>query len=305
MELRHLEVFVVVAEELHFARAAERLHLAQSSVSTSIARVEQALGGPVFDRSNRRVALTAAGSAFLTEARHVLDAFERAVQIGRATAAGTAGELGLGYSFSASFVLDALIGAASRHAPELVINPVELYGPLALDALVDGEIDAALIWFCPSTPGITSEVVATRPFVAVVRDDHRLAGVTGIELGQLADDEFVLSPRTQNPGFYDAILDRCRHAGFDPRIRQHVGGFRSVRALIEASGGVGLTVDSTTHDVDLGTTTAIEITDAEPAPLHLARRTDHDQRLTTLRSLLPERPATPESSAAPSATVRD
>ncbi len=292
MEIRQLEVFLVVAEELHFARASERLHLAQSSVSSTVASIERELGGAMFDRSNRRVALTPAGRVLVERATHLVRARDDAIREVKALIDGATGELRVGYSFAAVFALEDLTRRVQEAEPSLRLNPVELYGPLALQALLDGEIDLALIWLAQPHAEVSITAVAERPFVAVLRSDHPLAHHDEIALSDLAEEEFVLSPRTQNPGFYDAIGERCAAAGFSPTIRQHVGGFRSVRTIIGSAGGVGMTVDTATTDVDLGDTVAVRLRDAAPAVLSVATRVDAPPSVRAAAALLPPLAAT-------------
>ncbi|MEO1056427.1 MAG: LysR family transcriptional regulator [Actinomycetota bacterium] len=287
MEIRQLEVFLVVAEELHFARASERLHLAQSSVSSAVSSIERELGGAVFDRSNRRVALTPAGRLLVERATEIVRARDDAVRDVTALIAGVTGELRVGYSFAAVFALEDLTRRVHEAQSSLRLNPIELYGPLAHTALLDGEIDLGLIWFAEPHADLSATAIAERPFVAILRRDHPLADNSEIALADLAEEDFVLSPRTQNPGFYDAIGERCATAGFTPTIRQHVGGFRSVRTIVGTSGGVGITVDTATIDVDLGDTVAVRLNDAAPAILSVATRVDAPPSVRETASLLP------------------
>ncbi len=286
MEIRQLEIFLVVAEELHFARASERLHLAQSSVSGAIAAIERELGGPVFDRSSRRVALTPAGRLLVEHATEVVRAMTDAVRNVTALIEGASGDLRVGYSFAAVFALELLTERMAAERPTTRLSPIELYGPLAHQALLDGEIDAALIWFAEPHRDLEALEVARRPFVAILRDDHPLAGADPLHLSDLAEEEFVLSPRTQNPRFYDAIGERCLAAGFEPRVRQHVGGFRSVRTIIGASGGVGMTVDAATADVELGDTLARPLAEVAPAQLSVVTRRDAPRSVREATALL-------------------
>ncbi|MEL6891748.1 MAG: LysR family substrate-binding domain-containing protein, partial [Actinomycetota bacterium] len=167
------------------------------------------------------------------------------------------------------------------------LDPIELYGPLAHQALLDGEIDLGLIWFPAAHPDLAATAVAERAFVSVLHRDHPLADQNEVALADLAEEEFVLSPRTQNPGFYDAINERCTTAGFTPSIRQHVGGFRSVRTIIGTAGGVGMTTETSTTDVDLGNTVAVRLNDVAPAILSAVIRTDAPPTVREVASMLP------------------
>src|SRR5689334_18381712 len=145
LEPRLLRYFLAVAEELHFGRAAARLHISQPSLSAQIQKLERNLGTPLFVRTSRHVEITAAGRAFVDEARAVLAAIEQAVERARLAGAGLAGTVRLGYAPPASFeTLPALLATVAHDSPSLTVLPSEHFSADAPARLVAGEIDVGL-----------------------------------------------------------------------------------------------------------------------------------------------------------------
>ncbi|MFG2606062.1 LysR family transcriptional regulator [Streptomyces sp. NPDC048514] len=218
MELRQLSYFVAVAEELHFGRAADRLHIVQSAVSQQIQRLERELGAELFDRSPRRVRLTGAGERLLPEARAVLAAAERA----RAAVAAPAG-LRLGTSTGLGSHLDRVLAAFAERAPGV---PVELFSlPVAerLDRVAAGRLDAAFVRSAEPPPGVRVLPLWPDPLMAAVPAGHPLAARDEIDLAELAGLPLALTPRRTNPALVDLVVGACRTAGFEP-LPGPVGG---------------------------------------------------------------------------------
>ncbi|MEV6841407.1 LysR family transcriptional regulator [Streptomyces sp. NPDC051133] len=229
MELRQLSYFVAVAEELHFGRAAERLHIVQSAVSQQIQRLERELGAELFDRSPRRVRLTAAGERLLPEARAVLGAAEKA----RAAVAPPAG-LRLGTSTGLGEHLDRVLAAFAARAPKV---PVELYSlPVGerLARVATGELDAAFVRSAEPPPGVRVLPLWPDPLVAALPATHPLAGRDEIELTDLAALPLALTARRNNPALVDLVLGACRAAGFDPVPGPAGGSLQDTLATIGA-----------------------------------------------------------------------
>ncbi|MEV5872993.1 LysR family transcriptional regulator [Streptomyces sp. NPDC052101] len=211
MELRQLSYFVAVAEELHFGRAAERLHIVQSAVSQQIQRLERELGAELFDRSPRRVRLTGAGERLLPEARAVLAAAERA----RAVVAAPAG-LRLGTSTGLGEHLDRVLARFAARAPEV---PVELFSLPAgerLARIAAGRLDAAFVRSAEPPAGVTVLPLWSDPLVAALPATHPLAGRDEIDLADLAALPLALAPRRVNPALVDLVVGACHAAGFEP-----------------------------------------------------------------------------------------
>jgi len=257
VELRHLRYFVAVAEELHFRRAADRLHITQPTLSRQIRALEEEIGAELFDRSRRSVALTAAGRTLLPEARAMLAGVSRALEVARRVGQGSAGNLRIGFVGSASYgPLPNLLSSLQTAAPDLEITLREMTGPDQVEALRRSDIDAGLLR--PpiyDARGIETTEVHREPLVAALPASHPLARDRAeagdqveeeegtqdrFDLGQLADEPFVLFPRWVGPGVYDRIITACREAGFSPRVEQEAVQLQTITGLV--SGSIGVSV---------------------------------------------------------------
>ncbi|MGI5459147.1 LysR substrate-binding domain-containing protein [Streptomyces sp. CA-249302] len=227
MELRQLGYFVAVAEELHFGRAAERLHIVQSAVSMQIQRLERELGAELFDRTPRRVRLTGAGERLLPEARAVLAAAERA----RAAVAPPAG-LRIGTSTGLGAHLDRVLTAFARRAPDV---PVELFSlPVAerLARVAGGQLDAAFVRAVEPVPGVRVLPLWPDPLVVALPATHPLAGRPEIGVEELAGLPLSLTERRNNPALVDLVLGACHEAGFEPVPGPASGSLQDILATI-------------------------------------------------------------------------
>jgi DNA-binding transcriptional LysR family regulator len=220
-ELRHLRYFVAVAEELNFSRAARKLRMAQPPLSVAIRQLEAELGTELFRRSSREVTLTEAGEVFLGRARRTLAEAEGAVAAAKRAAAGELGSLRIAFSWSARFETLPALGQAFRlERPEVELLTEELWNSRMADALRDGTVDVAVA-LCPEVAGdLTYAPIRREGVVALLAASHPLAGEQAIDLGALANEEFVLFPRELAPRLYDTLVGLCRQAGFEPTIRR-------------------------------------------------------------------------------------
>ncbi|MFI6082538.1 LysR substrate-binding domain-containing protein [Streptomyces sp. NPDC051217] len=243
MELRRIEYFIAVAEELHFSRAAERLGIAQPALSQQIKRLETALGVRLLTRNRRRVALTAAGAAFLPRARETVASAERAVRTARRTAAGELGRLVLGFVGSATAeVLPRVLPLLRRDYPELRLVLKEMTSTEQLTALGNGELDLGLLRPpSPPVPGLRARLVAREPLLAALPSGHPLAGRDRVGPGDLRGEPFVLFPREKGQWLHDLITDYCRgRGGAHPVVAQEAVMMQTIVALVAAGTGVSL-----------------------------------------------------------------
>jgi DNA-binding transcriptional LysR family regulator len=216
VELRQLHYFVTLAEELHFGRAAERLHIVQPAVSQQLRRLEAELGVTLVDRSTRRVTLTAAGQRFLPEARAVLAAAQRARDaVGRPA---DRGALRLGTSIGLGERLARLLAAFQSRAPGRTVELVRMPASARLRQVADGTLDAALLRGASGHPGVRLEPVWTDALVVALPAAHPLADTPELALGQLRDLPVRLPARELNPPLVDLVTGACRAAGFEPRL---------------------------------------------------------------------------------------
>ena len=190
MELRQLEAFVAVADELHFGRAAQQLHMGQPTLSELIQRLERELGTLLFTRTTRRVALTGAGLELLGRARVILGEIAAASAAVRRIAAGDAGTVRVGITPPVAPVLGPhLRDALAAQAPDVVLGMQRMWLPHLQAAVADGTIDVAITCgLVPDPDGVVGEVFCAEPLLAGLRPDHRLAGRTAVTLADLAHD---------------------------------------------------------------------------------------------------------------------
>ncbi|QBS45020.1 LysR family transcriptional regulator [Nocardia sp. CS682] len=216
MEFRHLVSFITIAEELHFGRAAQRLHLTQPSLSAQLQKLEKSLGVQLVARNSHEVKLTPAGREFESQARIIVAQMDRAAQVAKATAEGRAGTLNIGYNLPASrhVLPEALIKMTEQH-PDIGVSLWEKRTGPQLAALADGSLDLALVYGHPSTTDFRYRRLLHRvPLVAVVGRRHRWADRPGVPFAELEGQECVLFAREQCPAMYDSIF----RAAADTRI---------------------------------------------------------------------------------------
>lgn len=251
-DLRQLRQFVAVAEELHFRRAAERLHMAQPPLSTAIRRLEEEIGAPLLVRSSRQVALTAAGAVFLEEARRVLATLDTGISRTRRAASGRVGTLDLTFLSNCAILPAALRGFCAA-CPEVDIRLHEASTADQIDRLVDGTADVGLLR-PPGTPApeLTYERVLRQPLRMALPVDHPLAARQTIELEAMAGADFVATPRDKGVGFHDGVLDLCRLAGFTPRIVQRARQMHTVKALVASGIGVAFVPENPLEQAPAG-----------------------------------------------------
>lgn len=268
IETRLLRQFIAVAEELNFRRAAERLHMAQPPLSQAILRLEDMLGYPVFERSNRRVSLTPAGTAFLATARQVLASLEEGVAAARRVAQGIEGHVRLGFIHITPYahVLHAL-RAFRAASPAVQFTLREASTQQQVEWLERGEIDIALLR-APgrSTPGLRFERLSGEDILVALPAGHRCAGQARVDLADLALDDFVASPRELGQGFHDQLASLCLHAGFVPRVVQQARRLQTVLGLVAAGFGVALLPASLAATMPAGVA-MLPLVSSAPEPL--------------------------------------
>jgi DNA-binding transcriptional LysR family regulator len=238
MELRHLRYFVAVADELHFGRAAEKLHISQPPLSHQIQDLERELGVELFHRTRHFVALTEAGRAFLEEVRRILQDTDHAVMTARKAGNGEVGRLSVGFGPSCEAgVLRMLKAFLSRH-PNVVLDLHDLRSRVQIQALVDRRIDVAFPILPIAHRDLASETITAGAPVVALPVAHPLARATQIRLRDLHSDPFVrVSP---DGGFHDFVLSACAQAGFAPSVAHEAGHVLTVLGLVGAGLGVAI-----------------------------------------------------------------
>lgn len=242
MELHHLRYFAVLSEELHFGRAARRLHMAQPPLSQRIKGLERELGVDLFHRRRSGVELTEAGALLLEHARAVLEKLSEAEEAMGRIRPGVSGTIRMALPPDTNPVtIEVLLGEFSRTTPGVLVNLQELSTGEQVPRLRDGELDVAVVRHPLSTVGLESSPMTSKPLVMILRSDHPLAVAPGpIPLRALTGDPLLLFPRQMAPTLYDEILATCRDSGYLPAAIVHARNQHFAHGLVLAGRGVYL-----------------------------------------------------------------
>ena len=247
MELRHLRYFVVVAEEGHFTRAAERLGMQQPPLSQQIRALEQMLGFDLFRRHPKGAALTAGGEAFLHEARAILENVDAAVAKASRASNGTVGSLSVGFTSSAAAhpFIPEVVRAYREAWPEVVLEFREGNAAELTDALVNDKLDVAFLRRPVCMPEeLSFECLLEEELLLVLPVGHpALPRTSGrrrpaVPLSALRDERFILVRRSGAPGMYANLIEACVQAGFVPNIAIEVERMLTNISLVAAGAGV-------------------------------------------------------------------
>jgi DNA-binding transcriptional LysR family regulator len=243
MELRHIRYFLALAEAGNFTRAAAKLGIGQPPLSQQIRDLENEIGAQLFHRVPHGAELTAAGTAFLIEARAAVDAAERAKLAAQRANRGETGRLSLGFTASSAFntIVSATIREYRRRWPEVRLSLTEMNSNWLMERLMRGEIDAAFIRPGLEDPGnVRLKRLADEPMLIALPASHPLAKHERLPLSALAGEPFVLFPRTVGLSLYDDIAAACRNAGFELVVAQEAPQIPSVVSLVAADLGVSI-----------------------------------------------------------------
>jgi len=244
LELRHFRYFVAVAEELHFGRAARRLHISQPPLSQQIQAMEAMLSVSLFHRSRRKVELTEAGTLLLEEARKALAQAAQVERVARRAARGEVGSLQIGFTGSSPFnaVMPNLIARFRRAWPDVQLSLREMSTADQMAALAEDQID--LGFARPGTevqvPEVELRLVQREPLLAVFNGDHPLAARSWVAMADLAGQPFILHPRHIGTGLYDRVMGLAAAAGFTPRVVIEAHQMSTIVSL--AAIGLGVSV---------------------------------------------------------------
>jgi len=241
IELRLWRQFSVLAEELHFGRAAQRLHITQPPLTQAIANLERQLGVRLFDRTKRSVQLSEAGTALLPEARALLARAEALPAQARAAAQGGAGRLRLAFVSTAGFtLLPAWVRAFRSLHPLVQLELTEATGDVQLAALERGDIDAGFMLhaagFAPAGPRCLR--VAQEPLVLALPQAHALARSRTLTLARVLAEPLVMFPRRILPTLHDALYGLYHAAGREPQVAQEAIQMQTIVNLVSAALGI-------------------------------------------------------------------
>lgn len=249
MELRHLKAFLAVAEELHFGRAAERLHIAQPPLSQQIRQLEAHLGVQLFERSTRSVRMTSAGEALLPRARALLAGLDDAERAARAGGRGEYGKVTIGFAgASTNLLLPQLARAVRSEYPNLELDlQGQTYANTALERIANRTLDLGFVRLPVRVPGIRFRPIEDEELVCAVPAGHALADAADVAIADLAEESFVSFPEGAGSTLRAITQQVCMDGGFSPRIVQAAPDSYTIHALVAAGVGVTITLSSVLH----------------------------------------------------------
>lgn len=241
LELRHLRYFVAVAEELHFGRAAKRLHLSQPPLSQQIRRLEEILGYALLVRTSRSVALTSAGEAFLERSRRTLRMVQHDIEETRCIGKGEVGSLNLGFVGSAILAgLPAVFGAYRATFPGVQMRLYEAFTSRVIEGLENGALDAGILRDSDARETLNVTPLFSEPYVAILPATHRCAIQKSISPGMLRNDPFIYFPRSAGARAFEKPLALFERYGFRPQIVQEASHWLTILNLVGAGLGVSV-----------------------------------------------------------------
>jgi DNA-binding transcriptional LysR family regulator len=240
-ELFQLRCFVTLAEELHFGRAAARLHMTQPPLSRQIQLLEHALSVRLLERTSRSVRLSASGQVFYRDAVSILRHADQAAALARRVDKGEAGRVTIGFTAVAGYdLLPRIVSAAQKTFPHIDVVLKEMVSKDQLEALDSGAIDMGFLRPLPAEATISQHLLLRDPLVLAVQGDHRLARKKTIRPEDLQNERFIMYSPDDGKYFYDLIAGLLAAAGVQTRSVQHIGQTHTILGLVR--GGVGLAV---------------------------------------------------------------
>ncbi len=246
--IRELEYFVAVGEELHFGRAAARLHLSQPPLSRQIKALEEKLGVVLLNRDTQTVSLTPPGALFLMDARQILRHLDRAAEAVQLAAKGQSGRFEIGFvGASLDDQMTRFLYRFRQTQPDVQVRLREMEAPHLLEALQEKEIDGAFIGTVPVQLPKGFRLVLWRiaPVSIAMSKEHRLAGRKGVHLRELAEEPWISLAREAAPAFYRQFVRWCMDEGFRPRVIAESSRSAAVLAMVAMGDGISLVADVT------------------------------------------------------------
>lgn len=246
MEIRQIEAFVAVAEELNFRRAAMRLHIAQPRLSQIIRQLEHELGVKLFERTTRSVRLTEPGQLLLEHGLRLLDDVASTEAAVRGAGTGETGTVRIGYGgITYSRIIPEIIHEIQREHPGLNLRlESNLFSGKAFDKVSDRSIDVGFGRLPGLRAGVRHRVVAHEHLVVALAADHPLAGSQRVRIAELAHEQFVAPPGDQGSSVRDYLVQACLNAGFAPRVTQEAPDNVTLLSLVAARLGIALTLST-------------------------------------------------------------
>ncbi|TDE34669.1 LysR family transcriptional regulator [Antarcticimicrobium sediminis] len=247
---RQLKYFLVLSEELHFSRAAEKLNISQPPLSASLRQLEERLGFKLMERTSKYVRLTPAGTIFADQAARILGQLDSAMTIAAETAKGAAGELSVGFVPSMLFRdLPAKLKAFQNSHPRVDLILHEMNTTRQIESLLEHKIDVGFVHAVPLPNGISHKVLETERLVACVPRWHRLASKSRIRISELAGERMMVFSRSFAAHYHDKITALLRTANLEPDTSFHIQHWFTVVALVKQGMGVSLVPSSLSSSV--------------------------------------------------------
>ncbi len=245
MDIRLLRYFSVLADELHFGRAAARLHISQPPLSQQIRLLEEKIGAPLFIRTHHNVKLTAAGHKLKEQVPLVFEQLNRAIDLTQQVGRGYVGKLEIGIisSVMVDLLLKALLQFREK-CPGVEWRLHEMTPAAQITALKERRIDICIFRLSQEDPAIRSELLQQEKIVIALPSTHRLAACDHLALGDFANDPFVAF-ESQRSRLAEYLLQLCTQAGFTPQVSHQVTEAQTLLALVKAGFGVALLPEST------------------------------------------------------------
>jgi DNA-binding transcriptional LysR family regulator len=250
VELRHIRSFLSLAKTLNFSRSAEIVHLSQPALTLQIQALEDEVGVKLFERDRRKTALTAAGTAFQSEAIGGLAQLEQAIQNARLAAQGKLGVVRLGFvSTAGTYLIPNLINKYRTLNPLVEFSLRNILTADQGPMLEEGSLDLGFLRMPFSTgPNLEVAPVHKEDFVLVVPSSHALARKSAIRLRETADETYVLYDRRHAPGFHDFVLGILSQASVIPRVSQVAGEMPTLISLVASGAGISLLPESAVNN---------------------------------------------------------
>jgi DNA-binding transcriptional LysR family regulator len=295
MDVKDVKTFIAVAEELHFGRAAERLHMAQPPVSRTIRALEDELGVALFIRDTRNVRLTNAGQEFIQPARDILEAFRRATRIVQAADRGETGLVRMAYAGASTQVMVGLLARESRmQLPGIVLElQSQNFAEPAMSRVLQGEVDIALGRWDHVPAGVATRALAREDLVLAVPNSHPLAQRETSSIQDFSSEHFITLSAHPGSVLGDRFRKICHSAGFEPEVVQIAPDTWTAISLVAAGVGCTLTVSTVANNVTDPNVSFIRMTDPYlPVELTMAWLEDSENEavkaiLTLSESALP------------------
>ncbi len=245
LELRHLRYFLAVAEDLHFGRAAERLFISQPGLSKQIKEMEEGIGFQLFDRHNRKVELTPAGTFLMAEIKRITQDLEQTVEQARLISEGLDGDLKLGYVGSAmQQVIPDLLMVFRAKFPKVLFTLKEMGNQEQIEGLLARELDIGFIRSERVPRGLEMHPVLNEPFCLVLPTTHSVTQENFESLSQLREESFILFDSDYSPSYFEKVMQIFDDQDFVPHVTHNTIHSTSIFKLVEKGFGVSIVPES-------------------------------------------------------------